>query len=63
MSIRFTLTNRKTGAVTTVDAPRRGEHVKDGKVNILQPAKAEVEGLCAVLKGRSKLGLRGGVLA
>lgn len=61
--IRWTFKDRATGEPVTIENPRRGEHVKDGKVNILQPAKAEVEGLCAVLKGRSKLGMRGGALA
>ena len=63
MSIRFTLTNRKTGAVTTHDAPRRGEFVKDGKVNVLQPSARDCNTLMQDIKNITKLGETGAVLA
>ena len=62
MSIRFTLTNRNTGAVTTVDAPRRGEHVKDGVVKVLQPSARDCNTLMQDIKSITKLGAKGAVL-
>lgn len=63
MSIRITVKDRSTGETLRLDAPRRGEHVKDGKTTLLPPNKDEVANVIAVLKGRSVLGMRGGCLA
>ena len=64
MSIKFTVTDRATGEVIKFDAPRRGEHVgKDGVTKLLNPSKDACDGIKAMLKARSKLGVRGGVLA
>lgn len=63
MSIRFKLTNPNTGAVTTVDAPRRGEFVKNNVVKQLQPSNADCQATLAIIKSASKLGQPGGVLA
>lgn len=63
MSIRFKLTNPETGVVTTVDAPRRGEFVKDGVVKQLQPSNVDCEATLAIIRSASKLGQPGGILA
>lgn len=56
MSIRFTLINRTTGVATTVEAPRRGEFVKDGTVKVLPPSAAACETLRAAIRDTTKLG-------
>lgn len=63
MSIRFTLTNRNNGIITTVDAPRRGEHIKDGSVKVLQPTARDCNTLMQDIKHITKLGEKGGILA
>ena len=63
MTIRFTLIDRTTGQSKSVDAPRRGEHVKNGQTHLLPANKDACDNLRAAIKGVTKLGLRGGVLA
>lgn len=62
-AIRFTVTDRSTGEVITAAAPRRGEHVEKGVTKLLAPSKEACEGIKAMLRARSKLGITGGVLA
>lgn len=63
MSIRFTLTDHATGQTKTIDAPRRGEFVKDGVVKTLPPAREQANNLMATIKAVTKLGQTGGCLS
>lgn len=58
--IRITTTDRSTGEALTIVPPARKEYVKNGKRHTVEP---DVSDVMAVLKARTKLGLRGGVLA
>lgn len=63
MTIRWTVTNRATGATETLENPAMREHVKNGVRKALPPKQDLVEGMKLRLKHVSKLGMRGGVLA
>lgn len=63
MTIRWTVTNRSTGQVETIENPIGREHVKDGVRRAIPPKQDLVDGMKLRLKHVSKLGMRGGVLA
>ena len=63
MTIRWTVTNRSTGAVEMLENPIGREFVKGGVRKALPPKQDLVDGMKLRLKHVSKLGLRGGVLA
>jgi len=63
MTIRWTVTNRATGTVETLENPIGREFVKDGVRKALPPKQDLVDGMKLRLKHVSKLGMRGGVLA
>lgn len=62
-SIRLLITDQSNGNVIAMDAPRRGEHVKNGVTTLLPPNKDACEAIKAILRDKSKLGLKGGVMA
>lgn len=63
MGIRWIITDRSTGEVTTLDNPVAREFVKDGVRKALPPKREDVEGFKARLKHDSRLGMSGGCLA
>lgn len=58
--IRITTRDRSTGEPLTIEPPARPEYVKNG---VRHTAEPDASDLLAVLKARTRLGLRGGVLA
>ena len=62
-AIRWTVRDRSTGEVVTLENPAGREFVKDGVRKVLPPKKEATDGLRLALKHHSRLGMRGGVLA
>lgn len=63
MSIRWNIVDRSTNKVTAVDNPVNREYVKDGKRIAAGPKQESCDGLMALIKSSSVLGMRGGSLA
>ena len=55
MSIRFNITDKTTGESMLVDAPRRGEYVKEGQRRLAAPDAAACANIKALIKDRSRL--------
>lgn len=55
MSIRFSITDKHTGEVMTVEAPKRGEYVKEGQRRLAAPDAEACDHLKALIKDRSRL--------